>query len=156
MSLSILSSLFVTALGIIYTISTLALPPASIGRTYEPKIFPGMLGFSLVIMGAVLLIQEIQKRSAGKTDESDTMKFGTSERQIALTIVNGFVYALWFNTIGYVFSTIIFLLCELFIFDGFKVWKKAAVVAISFTTFAYCIFDLVLGIYLPPSPLGIF
>ncbi len=117
-----------------------------------------MLGFSLLILGFLLIFQEIHKRSADspKDTRTDRIKFGKNEKQIALTILNGFMYAVLFNPLGYVLSTIIFLMSELFIFDGFKVWKKAAVISIIFSAIAYTLFDPVLGIYLPKSPLGIF
>jgi putative tricarboxylic transport membrane protein len=157
MSLSIISSIFVTALGCIYTFCALTLPPAAIGRPNEPKIFPTMLGVALLGMGIALLIEEIYKIPKRKEDrKAQKIKIGTSEKQIALTLLNGLLYALLFNPIGYVFSTIIFLMVELFIFDGFKVWKKALAVALSFTISAYCIFDILLGIYLPKSLIGIF
>jgi len=157
MSLSIISSILVTALGFLYTLSALTLPAASIGRPNEPKIFPAMLGFALLIMGAALIIKEIKNRPTTKEErENQKIRFGTSERQIALTLLNGLVYALLFNPAGYVISTIIFLMSELFIFDGFKVWKKALVISVLFTAIAYIIFDILLGIYLPKSPLGIF
>jgi putative tricarboxylic transport membrane protein len=157
MNLSIISSIFVTAIGCIYTFSTLTLPPAAIGRPNEPKIFPAMLGFALLLMGVALIIQEIHKLPKTKEErKAQNIKIGTSEKQIVLTLLNGLVYALLFNPIGYVFSTIIFLMSELFIFDGFKVWKKALAIALSFTILAYCIFDLLLGIYLPKSLIGIF
>lgn len=155
MSLSVLSSIFVTAIGFLYTITTFTLPAAAMGHPNEPKIFPALLGISLLILGVVLVIQEIKKLS-NNTDKKEEMKFGRCEKQIALTVANGFVYALLFNPIGYVFSTIIFLIAELFVFSGFKTWKKSLLVAVVFSAIAYAIFDVLLGIYLPKSFLGIF
>ncbi len=164
MSLSVISSVCVTAVGLIYTISALMLPAAAMGRPNEPKIFPALLGFSLIILGFALVIQEIQNRKHQAQETADgaersngnNIKFGKSEKQIALTLLNGLVYSLLFNPIGYIISTILFLTCELFIFDGPKIWKKALLIAVIFSVVAYVIFDLLLGIYLPKSPLGIF
>lgn len=164
MSLSVISSVCVTAVGLIYTISALMLPAAAMGRPNEPKIFPALLGFSLIILGFALVIQEILNRKHQAQETADgaersngnNIKFGKSEKQIALTLLNGLVYSLLFNPIGYIISTILFLTCELFIFDGPKIWKKALLIAIIFSVVAYVIFDLLLGIYLPKSPLGIF
>jgi len=164
MSLSVISSVCVTAVGLIYTISALMLPAAAMGRPNEPKIFPALLGFSLIILGFALVIQEILNRKHQAQETADgaersngnNIKFGKSEKQIALTLLNGLVYSLLFNPIGYIISTILFLTCELFIFDGPKIWKKALLIAVIFSVVAYVIFDLLLGIYLPKSPLGIF
>ncbi|MCR5288869.1 MAG: tripartite tricarboxylate transporter TctB family protein [Treponema sp.] len=152
MSLSVLSALFVTVLGLVYTLATFALPEAAMGRPNEPKIFPAILGILLIILGAILLIQVIM--SEKKEGKGEKLQFGQSEKQIALTIANGVVYSLLFNPIGYVPSTIIFVLMELFIFDGVKVWKKGLVISVLFSVIVYVIFDILLGIYLPPSPLG--
>jgi putative tricarboxylic transport membrane protein len=157
MSLSILSSIFVTALGILYTVSTFSLPPAAMGRPDEPKIFPAMLGIALILMGTALIIQEIRKLPKAQADRNEQkIKFGKSEQQIALTILNGIVYAFLFNIAGYVFSTVIFLSVELFIFSGLGIWKKALAISALFSAAAYLIFDILLGIYLPKSFLGIF
>ena len=40
MNISLLSALVVELIGFIYTFSALTLPSATIGRSYEPKIFP--------------------------------------------------------------------------------------------------------------------
>ena len=156
MTISLISSIFVTALGFLYSISALTLPAAAMGRPNEPKIFPLMLGILLVILGLVLIYQEIKEvKSIETSDSKHKINFGTSEKQIALTILNGVIYSLLFNPIGYVISTILFLMAELLIFSGFKTWKKSLLVAVIFSVTAYLIFDVLLGIYLPKSPLGL-
>ena len=140
-------------LGGVYTIATFMLPKAALGRPNEPKIFPAMLGILLIILGIILLIKEIYAQKA-TGEQSDKISFGKSEKQIALTIANGVLYALLFEPIGYVISTILFVLLELFIFDGFKVWKKGVIISVTFSVIIYVIFDRMLGIILPRSPLG--
>ncbi|MBR7064551.1 MAG: tripartite tricarboxylate transporter TctB family protein [Treponema sp.] len=153
MTLSVLSSLFVTLVGIVYTVATFLLPEAALGRPNEPKIFPAILGILLCVLGFILLAKEFyaQKKS---NEKNVKYSFGQSERQIAFTLLNGVLYAILFAPIGYVFSTIIFVLIELFIFDGFKIWKKGLLISVIFSLIIYIIFDRMLGIILPRSPLG--
>lgn len=158
MNISLLSALVVELIGFIYTFSALTLPSATIGRSYEPKIFPALLGICLLILGGVLIIQEIlaMKKKTKEENSDNNMKFGDSEKKIAITVLNGVVYALLFNPIGYVFSTILFLMVELLTFGGKKALKKSILIAVLFSAIAYLIFDVGLGIYLPKSFLGIF
>ena len=155
MNISMVMSLIMTAIGFIYTFSTLALPDARIGIPYEPKVFPGVLGICLIAMGFVLIIQEMSKRV--KTEPTDATKrkfiFNTNSRNIALTVLNGLLYAVLFSFIGYVFSTIVFLEIQLYIFRGLEPWKNSTLVAVVFAVIAYLLFTS-LGIYLPTSPLG--
>ncbi len=157
MSLSMVMSLVVTMIGVVYTASTLMLPAARIGNPTEPKVFPLMLGIALLILGTILIVQEIKRLP--KTDEEKakakaTLSFGDAEKRIALTLLNGIIYALLFNRAGYVFSTIIFLEAELTIFRGFRKWANSLIISVSFALIAYLLFDIGLGIYLPSSPLG--
>lgn len=152
MTITTLSSIVTIMIGISYTIMTFLLPDASIGRASEPKIFPCILGIAFTILGFLLLIQEQFKNSK---KESVEFSLGNNGKKIAITVVNSIFYAILFNIIGYVFSTIIFLEIELLIFGGIKALKISTIVAIVFSIIAYLIFNVFLGIYLPKSPLGI-
>lgn len=155
MTITALSSIITIAIGIAYTIMTFKLPDASIGVPFEPKIFPAILGISFIILGIALLIDDTIKNSKKEKKETVHFSIGNNGKKIAVTIVNAVVYAILFNIIGYVFSTIIFLEVELLIFGGLKAWKVSTIVAILFSIIAFLIFNVFLGIYLPRSPLGI-
>lgn len=159
MTTALVSSIATIAVGIAYTIMTFTLPNATIGRPMEPKIFPIILGISMIILGFVLLVQETIKKSKNKEQKessksSATFKLESDSKKIIITIANAVLYALLFNIIGYVFSTIIFLEIELIIFGGLKSWKMSTLVAVLFSVIAFVIFNKLLGIYLPTSLLG--
>ena len=126
-------------------------PDATIGRPMEPKIFPIMLGIVLTILGLALLIEELIKNSKNKDANKETIKlsFGNNGKKIAITIINAIAYAMLFNILGYVISTIIFLEIELLIFGGLKSWKVSTIVSILFSVIAFLIFNTFLGLYLP-------
>lgn len=155
MSKNMLSPIVIIAIGVIYSVMTLMVPDATIGRPMEPKIFPAILGTFLTILGISLFIGEILKQKKN-SEEVKSIKFsiGENEKKIIITVVNGVLYAILFPVIGYVFSTFIFLEIQLFIFGELKSWKTSTLVAIIFSTVAFVIFNVLLGIYLPKSPLG--
>ncbi len=152
-SLSIIPSLLCFVLGLVYTTSTLMLPDASVGRSYEPKIFPMMLGTALILLSLALLIKEVK---ALKTKTSGNNKLPLYKeagfRKILLTCFFSGIYALIFDKAGYVISTVLFLEVELLLFNGGKNWKVNTAVALLFSLFIYIIFSKLLGVYLPLTP----
>ena len=149
MTINLVSSIITIAVGLTYMIMAFNFPDATVGRPMEPKIFPIMLGIALTILGLALLIQELMKNSKNKEKETIKLSFGNNGKKIAITIVNAIIYALIFNALGYVLSTIIFLEIELLIFGGLKSWKVSTIVSVLFSVIAFIIFNTLLGLYLP-------
>lgn len=153
MTINLVSSIITIAVGLTYMIMAFNFPDATIGNPLEPKIFPIMLGIALTILGFALLIEELIKNSKNKdtNKEKETIKlsFGNNGKKIAITIVNAIVYAILFNILGYILSTIIFLEVELLIFGGLKSWKVSTIVSVLFSVIAFLIFNTFLGLYLP-------
>ena len=151
MTINLVSSIITIAVGLTYMIMAFNFPDATIGRPMEPKIFPIMLGIVLTILGLALLIEELIKNSKNKDANKETIKlsFGNNGKKIAITIVNAIIYALLFNILGYILSTIIFLEIELLIFGGLKSWKVSTIVSVIFSIIAFLIFNTLLGLYLP-------
>lgn len=149
MTINLVSSIITIAVGLTYMIMAFNFPDATVGRPMEPKIFPIILGIALTILGLALLIQELMKNSKNKEKETIKLSFGNNGKKIAITIVNAIIYALIFNALGYVLSTIIFLEVELLIFGGLKSWKVSTIVSVLFSVIAFIIFNTLLGLYLP-------
>ncbi|WP_320129513.1 tripartite tricarboxylate transporter TctB family protein [uncultured Sphaerochaeta sp.] len=154
MNVSMIMSIVVTMIGFVYSLSAFLLPNAKIGLPYEPKIFPAILGIALLVLGTILIIQEIKERARAVDKTEHAVFFGREQKDIVLTLCNGFVYALLFDRIGYVFATIIFLNFQLFVFRGVKAWKNSALVSVIFSVVAFILFNSLMGVYLPKSPLG--
>ena len=144
-------SIVMTMIGFVYTLSMFLLPAAKIGIPYEPKIFPGILGISLLIMGIVLIFQEIHENSKKTTKQNKASFIGEEQKNILLTVINGLLYAVLFDRIGYVFSTIIFLDIQLYVFRGIKPWKNSLLIAVIFSVVAFVLFNVLMGVYLPKS-----
>lgn len=149
MTINLVSSIITIAVGLTYTIMALNFPNATVGRPLEPKIFPVILGIAMTILGFALLIDELIKNSKSKDKETIKLSFGNNGKKIAITVINAIAYALLFNILGYVLSTIIFLEVELLIFGGLKSWKISTIVSVIFSIIAFLIFNTLLGLYLP-------
>ena len=151
MTINLVTSIITIAVGLTYMIMAFNFPDATIGRPMEPKIFPIMLGIVLTILGLALLIEELIKNSKNKDANKETIKlsFGNNGKKIAITVINAIAYALLFNILGYVLSTIIFLEVELLIFGGLKSWKISTIVSVIFSIIAFLIFNTLFGLYLP-------
>ena len=151
MTINLVTSIITIAVGLTYMIMAFNFPDATIGRPMEPKIFPIMLGIVLTILGLALLIEELIKNSKNKDANKETIKlsFGNNGKKIAITVINAIIYALLFNILGYILSTIIFLEVELLIFGGLKSWKVSTIVSVLFSVIAFLIFNTLLGLYLP-------
>lgn len=149
MTINLVSSIITIAVGLTYMIMALNFPNATVGRPLEPKIFPVILGIAMTILGFALLINELIKNSKSKDKETIKLSFGNNGKKIAITVINAIAYALLFNTLGYVLSTIIFLEVELLIFGGLKSWKISTIVSVIFSIIAFLIFNTLLGLYLP-------
>ena len=149
MTINLVSSIITIAVGLTYMIMALNFPNATVGRPLEPKIFPVILGIAMTILGFALLIDELIKNSKSKDKETIKLSFGNNGKKIAITVINAIAYALLFNILGYVLSTIIFLEVELLIFGGLKSWKVSTIVSVIFSIIAFLIFNTLLGLYLP-------
>lgn len=149
MTINLVSSIITIAVGLTYMIIALNFPNATVGRPLEPKIFPVILGIAMTILGFALLIDELIKNSKSKDKETIKLSFGNNGKKIAITVINAIAYALLFNILGYVLSTIIFLEVELLIFGGLKSWKISTIVSVIFSIIAFLIFNTLLGLYLP-------
>lgn len=149
MTINLVSSIITIAVGLTYMIMALNFPNATVGRPLEPKIFPVILGIAMTILGFTLLIDELIKNSKSKDKETIKLSFGNNGKKITITVINAIAYALLFNILGYVLSTIIFLEVELLIFGGLKSWKISTIVSVIFSIIAFLIFNTLLGLYLP-------
>lgn len=158
--ISLISAGVGIALGIAYTILTLNLPAAAIGRPHAPKAFPLALGILMTLLSVALLVQQIMKvRAEGAADGSHKEQprgffpLEQHTKQILITVVNGVFYGILFSRIGYVLSTLVFLGIELFLFNGRKKWKTVLIVSLIFSLFIYVLFNKLLGVYLPRMPI---
>ncbi|MCG8569608.1 MAG: tripartite tricarboxylate transporter TctB family protein [Spirochaetes bacterium] len=155
MNLSMLSGIIMFFVSIIYFIFTLLLPNASVGQyPMEPKIFPLALSILMFLFSIGLIIRdymEIRKRNS-TSQKQDKIQKDKYLKKILLISALAIVYALLFNRVGYIISTILFLEGVLFVFNGWSKWKINTLIAIVFSIVVYIIFAKLLNVYLPMIP----
>jgi len=151
MNISLLSGILSLLIGLIYTVFALLLPDASIGRAAEPKFFPLALGIIMLLLSVALLYEELKKKKE-ETKVKSVFTLDSNLKKIGLTCLFSILYAILFDKLGYVISTVLFLEGELFLFNGFRKWKINTIVALVFSLFIYILFSKLLGVYLPMTP----
>ncbi len=164
---SLISGFVTIGVGAAYLIMSLALPRAAVGVPHAPKVFPLGLSVIMVGLGIALVIQQyliafgnsktVISNSNTKAQSNMTfkerLKLEDHTKKIILTVVNGVLYTLLFKSLGYVFSTIVFLGFELLLFNGRKRWRMILTVSILFSLIVYVLFSTLLGVYLPRMPI---
>lgn len=131
-------------LGISYLIQSLSIPKAFIGNPWAPIYFPLSLGVLMTLCSIMLLFQALRQKKKG-------MKLSTKAPWFLImgTIAIGSLYAVLFNRIGFISSTIIFIGAMLFLVNGTKGWFLNIVLAICLTLSVWYCFERVLYITLP-------
>lgn len=154
MNRSVLTGIAAMILGSVYSYQSYQLPRATIGKEMAPLYFPLGLGLLMFIFGMILLIQAWSKGGMKRdsVDREKSIGFSYTAKLITFTSVISIIYALLFDVIGYVFSTILFLGAILFVINGKTQWKVNMIVSISFSLSIYIVFSKFLGIILPKMP----
>lgn len=150
MNLSYITGIFSSLFGVFYLLQTLLMKNATIGSPLAPKMFPMGLGVLMIIFGVGLTIVEGKK--TGFTMNIKNMSISETGKLIGYTCFGIIIYALSFNRLGYIISTILFLEIVLSLFNGLKEWKMNTAIAVIFSIFIYIVFSKMLGIILPPMP----
>ncbi|MEA4883749.1 MAG: tripartite tricarboxylate transporter TctB family protein [Clostridia bacterium] len=149
--------LLAVLIGVIYSAQSLRLPKAMIGNPWAPVYFPLTLGVLMTVLGAALCLKNIGKRrpvaSKGPKEAKEPEKKPQVDKEfpkLALgTIALCILYAVAFNKLGFIVSTILFLGAMLFLVNGLKGWRANIAVAVLFTYGIWFTFDRLLMISLP-------
>jgi putative tricarboxylic transport membrane protein len=151
-NLSKIASLFFLLIGMIYTIMSIQLPDASIGRPFTPKIFPTALGVLMIVLSLGLLVKAFRTKTKPGETAQQTGFDVENVKQIGLTAVCALLYAVLFTRLGYVISTMLFLEGLLCVFNGPAKWKQNTLISVIFSVAVYVLFYKLLNVYLPPFP----
>ena len=149
-----LSGTLSVIIGIVYGILAYNIKRSPMGNPLAPSLFPLILAAGMVIFGVMLLIKsdlQATKRAFEKIKTTKTANDILSNKMIIATIVASVVYALIFEHLGYIISTILFIGFILTITNGRK-WVKNLIISVVFSIAVYYIFNNLLGIVLPGIP----
>ncbi|KYO66990.1 tripartite tricarboxylate transporter TctB family protein [Thermovenabulum gondwanense] len=137
-------------LGLLYTYKALSLPKASIGNPMAPLYFPLSLGVLMILIGVIVVIVEKSTKiiSESKKEAIDEKDKGYIKLIIG-TIIASIIYAILFDKIGFIISTILFLSFILFMINGKEKWVTNIIVSVLFTFSVWYIFEKLINISLP-------
>ncbi|MFB5660243.1 tripartite tricarboxylate transporter TctB family protein [Alteribacillus sp. HJP-4] len=133
---------------IIFMISTITLPQATLGSPYGPHYFPLIVSCLLFILSIIYLIKTWRELEKQNEYIVEMMK-GRTPFIIISTLLLGTVYALIFEYAGFIVSTLLYLGCLLFIVNGKRKWKANLSTTIIFTFTSWYLFSELLNISLP-------
>jgi len=139
---------FLILLSIAGLIGGFNLPKANLGNPNGPLYFPVAISAFLLIFSIIYLFQEI--KNLEEVNKGVTELFtGRTPLLIVLTIVFAVVYALIFDVLGFLISTILFLGALLFLVNGRKKWLVNVSVTLVFSFLSWYAFNELLGVSLP-------
>ncbi|PKL23922.1 MAG: hypothetical protein CVV47_11675 [Spirochaetae bacterium HGW-Spirochaetae-3] len=154
MTWNMITGLIATLIGVAYGWSAWNLPRATFGSATGHIVYPVILGALMTFLGLVLIVKELLVKE--KPSARNAPKFGPLTRhgkEIAAAIGASLVYAIIFEPLGYVISTILYLGAVLFLVNGRVKVARTVIVAVFFSVGVYVLFSVLLGIQLPRMPL---
>lgn len=140
----------------IYPYLDARLPTARIGDPLGPKAFPALVGGGLILAALLLLLETWKKRGTGTA--AAVAPRPAEEKHVALLLTGmaawTALYYFWFERLGYLIATPLFILGLLSYFNRRRHATNLAVAA-GFTIVVYLLFSTLLGVPLPSGPLPI-
>jgi putative tricarboxylic transport membrane protein len=124
-----------------------------------PQLIGGLMAvLSLIhIAGNVLKLKREQTAQGTETASDTRFKFGRSDRLMLLSVLFICVYLFLFTRLGFILSTILFLLAEIFLLIPVEKRKRWAIFIVCFSIglsiLLYLLFTK-LSMFLPRGPLG--
>lgn len=136
----------VLVFGITYTVVALNLPRAPVGNPMGPIYFPLAFGTIAIIIGLIIFLQTLKKTSE---TEVELKKGKLNYKKLLLGIGISLVYAILFNRLGFIPSTLVFLTAFLFALNGVRKWILNLSIAILYTFGVWYLFEKIFLISLP-------
>ena len=140
--------ILLTLLGIIYLVLTLNVQRSRIGDPNSPMYFPLLISVLLIVMSVIYFFQEYKKRHE-HFEILDLLLQKKTLIRLGATVVMIIIYALIFERLGFLISTILFLGGVLFLINGVKHWLQNIIVALVFSGITWYAFSQLLDVSLP-------
>lgn len=130
----------------IYVYSQTCLSVANVGIAIGPKELPSFLAIALIVLGAINFYSTIKSKAAAKKGEPQEYK------KFLIFVGSLILYALLIEPLGYVITTVAFLMV------GFQTMEKgkymtSALIAVIFAVGIYYLYVKVAMGTLPPIPI---
>lgn len=134
--------------GIAFLIGTLTLSKSRLGDPNAPLYFPAIISIVLLLFSMVYFVQEWKQRKT-EFKELKLLLSGRTPKLLVSSFLLMLVYALLFELIGFLFTTMIFLTGLLFVVNGRLQWKTNIIVAVLFSFAIWYSFSVLLKVSLP-------
>ncbi|CAN5356750.1 hypothetical protein BH11ACT5_BH11ACT5_12890 [soil metagenome] len=157
--IDIIGSLVFVALGVFVLVVAFSYPePTVVFDAIGPMGFPKVLGAFLVIGGLFQSVRTwlyIRKFGLWAPEEGveDEVDEPTSKWRALFFMAGCFVFLALLEPLGFLIAMPIALVAALWSLH-YGTWRSRIIVAVAFTVVAFLVFNVVLGVPLPPGPLG--
>lgn len=153
-----ISGLFFLLLGVFVLIYSISLPTPNIGNGVYPNIVPLLAGIGTLVFGAILVskVAILSKKQGIKKEKVKEEKAKTSNIPLIGTIILFAFYALCVKNIGFIVTTVVYLIAQMYLLTIGKKKHHIFIVGISVvsTMIIYIIFTYGLTLFLPKGILG--
>jgi putative tricarboxylic transport membrane protein len=145
------TGLFAVILGIVYSIGAVNLRGPSMGDPLGPKVFPLVIGTFSILFGVLLILREMRVPKERRDEISFQLSVEGKKilKLILLTSVFGIIYGLFFDSLGYLISTTIFMIFVMFLVNKSSRWVQNIIVSLGFSVITYVGFATLLHLSLP-------
>jgi putative tricarboxylic transport membrane protein len=137
-------------LAAVYFYATAQIPTLEIGDPLGPKAFPRLLGIGMLIAAGMLLLEMLRDARA-KAKSAEPERAAPSDTRhvfvIAAVVAWTAVYFAFFEFLGYVIATSIYLLALMAYFHPGK-WLSNVLTSVLFCAGSYYMFNHLLGVTL--------
>jgi putative tricarboxylic transport membrane protein len=154
----LIGSLVIVALGVfVLAVAFSYAPPKVVFDAIGPMGFPKAIGAFLVVGGLIQSVRTalyIRRYGKWSPEEGvpDEPEYPSSKWRALIFIAGCFVFLALMQTLGFLISMPLAIFAGLWSMD-YANWVRRVIVAVGFTVFAFAIFELVLGVPLPPGPI---
>lgn len=129
----------------VYFYATAQIPSLEIGDPLGPKAFPRLLGIALLVTAGMLLLE--MWRAKGEKSEASEMPSRRVVAVLAGVVVWTGIYFVMFERVGYVISTMIYLIPLTAYFNRGR-WVMNVTTCVLFALLSYTMFTKLLGVSL--------
>lgn len=150
-----ITNLIVIALGLFVAYHSYAVLKLGILISPGAGFLPFLCGIALIVLGVVWRLQGWFSRprpgADGAAGEAEAASLPGTRRKLVLAFLTTTAYALLFERIGFLLSTLVFMLGWQMVVERER-WLKAVIVTALCAAAMYGLFRLLLHVELPPNP----
>lgn len=122
-------------------------------RPMGPRVFPVIISCSLIVIGALFVIETLRGADAAVTEHVSEELRTADHKQAALVVALLIAYASAFERIGYIVATTAFLPAVAHVLGSRRLLRDL-VVAVVLSVVAFTVFTELLSIALPEGVMG--